>query len=132
MSKELLGSLELNRIYQMDCLEGMKLIPDGSIDMILCDLPYGTVKNMGIDGWKNKGEICEWDNKLDSEKMFIQYERILRENGSIILFSQEPYTSELRNYNINNIEFAYPLIWKKDHFANALIAKKLQLVILKI
>jgi len=42
MGKELIGNIELNRIYQMDCLEGMKLIPDGSIDMILCDLPYGT------------------------------------------------------------------------------------------
>lgn len=48
MEKELLGSLELNRIYQQDCLEGMRLIPDKSIDMILCDLPYGTTKTNGI------------------------------------------------------------------------------------
>lgn len=116
--------LPINKIYNMDCLEGMKKIPDGSVDMILCDLPYGTVKNMAIDGWKNKGESCTWDNKLDIEKLFIEYERVCRENANIILFSQEPYTSELRSYKAENIEFAYPLIWKKDHFANALIAKK--------
>lgn len=122
MSKELLGSLELNRAYQMDCLEGMKLIPDGSIDLILCDLPYGTMKNAGLDGWKN--QTTQWDERLDTEALFVQYERILRENGMMVLFSQEPYTSELRTYKAYNIEFAYPMIWKKDHFANALISKK--------
>ena len=76
-----------------------------------------------MDG-RIRGEDCSWDDRLDIKEMFIQYERVLRENGIIVLFSQEPYTSELRSYNPVNIEFAYPMIWKKDHFANALIAKK--------
>lgn len=109
-------------LRQGDCLELMKNIPDGSIDLILCDLPYGTMKGASLDGWKN--QTTYWDTQLDIDKMFIEYERILRENGNIILFSQEPYTSKLRTYKATNIEFAYPLIWEKDHFANYLIANK--------
>lgn len=108
-----------------DCLELMKEIPDGSVDMILCDLPYGTIKGMQIDGYKVRGEgATVWDNRLDTQTIFVEYERILRRNGVAVLFSQEPYTAELRSHRATNIEFAYPLIWKKDHFANALIAKK--------
>lgn len=114
--------LELNKIYNEDCLEGMKKIPDGSVDMILCDLPYGTMKNAGLDGWVN--QTTAWDEQLNIQELFKQYERVCRECANIILFSQEPYTSTLRSYNPINIEFAYPLIWKKDHFANALISKK--------
>lgn len=105
-----------------DCLELMKDIPDGSVDMILCDLPYGTMKGAGLNGWK--GTKTEWDERLCTENLFAEYERILREGGTAILFSQEPYTSELRTQKAENFEFAYPLVWKKDHFANALIAKK--------
>ena len=105
-----------------DCLEIMKDIPDGSIDLILCDLPYGTMKGASLDGWKN--QTTYWDIQLDINKMFIEYERILRENGILILFSQEPYTSKLRTYKQDNIEFTYPLIWKKNHFANCLFSKK--------
>ena len=112
------------KLYKGDCLEVMKDIPDGSIDLILCDLPYGTIKNMGIDGWKNKDEQCSWDETLDNKLLFKQYERVLRENGIVILFSQEPFTSTLRTLDYPNIEFAYPSIWIKDHFANGLIAKK--------
>lgn len=109
-------------LFHGDCLELMQSIPDGSIDLILCDLPYGTMKGAGLDGWKN--QTTEWDERLDTNTLLQQYERILRRNGTAILFSQEPYTSELRSHNAENIEFAYPLIWKKDHFANALISKK--------
>lgn len=90
--------------------------------MILCDPPYGTMKGAGLDGWDNQS--TSWDDRLNTQILFAEYERILRENGIAILFSQEPYTSELRKENHPNFEFAYPLIWKKDHFANALIAKK--------
>ena len=116
--------LETNKIYNEDCLgkNGMSQIEDGSIDMIVCDLPYGTMKGAGLDGWKN--QTTEWDEQLNIKEMFKQYERICRENANIILFSQEPYTYKLRSYNAENIKFAYPLIWEKDHFANALIAKK--------
>lgn len=105
-----------------DCLELMKDIPDGSVDMILCDLPYGTMKGAGLDGWDHTKTA--WDDRIDTKALFVEYERILRRNGVAILFSQEPYTAKLRSHRETNIEFAYPLIWKKDHFANALIAKK--------
>lgn len=94
-----------------DCLEVMKEIPDGAVDLILCDLPYGTMKGAGLDGWTS--ETMEWDERLDFNSLFQEYERILRRNGSIILFSQEPYTSELRFSKATNIEFAYPMIWEK-------------------
>ena len=109
-------------LWQGDCLEMMKDIPDGSVDMILCDLPYGTMKNAELDGWDK--QKTAWDERLDTYHLFNEYERILRRNGTAILFSQEPYTASLRSHKATNIEFAYPLIWKKDHFANALIAKK--------
>ena len=105
-----------------DCLELMKDIPDDSIDMILCDLPYGTMKGAGLDGWDKKKTA--WDERIDTKALFVEYERVLRRNGIAVLFSQEPYTASLRSHKATNIEFAYSLIWKKDHFANALIAKK--------
>lgn len=109
-------------LWHGDCLELMKNIPDGSVDMILCDLPYGTMKGAQLDGWKN--QTTEWDNVIDTEKLFAEYERVLRMNGVAVLFSQEPYTSHLRTYKAENFLFLYPMIWKKDHFANALVAKK--------
>lgn len=109
-------------LWQGDCLELMKDIPDGSVDMILCDLPYGNMKGAKLDGWDSV--TTDWDTVIDSHLLFGQYERILRENGVAILFSQEPYTSAMRTHKQYNLEFSYPLFWKKDHFANALIAKK--------
>ena len=117
-----------------DCLELMKDIPSGSIDLILCDLPYGTIGGMGsgIKKYERLEKSKNWDIKLDLNELFQQNERMLRENGIIILFSQEPYTSELRSYKINNIEFAYPLIWKKIILLIAYFLKKHLLIILKI
>lgn len=106
------------QLYQGDCLELMKQIPDGSIDMVLCDLPYGTMKGADLDGWSE--QTTEWDNRLDDTILFFEYERVLRKNGIAVLFSQEPYTSKLRYEPKTNLEFCYPLIWKKDHFANPL------------
>ena len=117
--------MNFDYLQQGDCMELMKQIQDGSVDMILCDLPYGTIKGMEIDGYKARGESATiWDDRLDTQALFVEYERILRRNGVAVLFSQEPYTSSLRSHKATNIEFAYPLVWKKDHFANALIAKK--------
>lgn len=115
--------MKLDRIYNMDCLEGMKQIPDGSVDCIICDLPYGTMKGASLDGWG--GTATDWDEIIPTDKLFEQYERILRMNGAAILFSQEPYTSHLLSYQYknSNFQFAYPMIWKKNHFANALIGK---------
>ena len=108
-------NMELNTIYNMDCLEGMKQIPDGSIDAIICDLPYGTMK--GID------DKHDWDEIIPSAPLFEQYERVLRRSGVAILFSQEPYTSHLRTFKPRNMDFLYPLIWLKDSAGNALSAK---------
>lgn len=98
MSKELLGSLELNRAYQMDCLEGMKLIPDGSVDMILCDLPYGTTAN-------------KWDTDIPFEPLWEQYERVIKDNGIIALFGSEPFSTKLRSSNFDL--YRYDWYWEK-------------------
>ena len=110
--------MELDKIYNMDCLEGMKQIPDGSVDAIICDLPYGTMKN----GGHKVSDGHEWDEIIQTDKLFEQYERVLRRNGVAVLFSQEPYTSHLRTFNPRNIEFCYPMIWKKDGTGNFMIA----------
>lgn len=109
-------------LYNGDCLEVMKAIPDGSVDLILCDLPYGTIKDLQLDGWSNQD--TSWDTIIDTTQLFKEYERVLRMNGVAILFSQEPYTSHLRTFKCENFYFLYPLIWKKDHFANSLMCKK--------
>lgn len=99
MSKKLLGSLQLNRIYQMDCLEGMKLIPDASVDMILCDLPYGTT-------------ACKWDTVIPFEPLWKEYERIIKDNGSILLFGSEPFSTKLRMSNFDL--YRYDWYWEKS------------------
>ena len=63
-------------IKQGDCLELMKDIPDGSVDMILADLPYGTIKGAKLDGWVN--QTTEWDEVIDTGRLFLEYERVLR------------------------------------------------------
>ena len=113
---------ENTMLGQGDCLDLMKNIPDGSVDLILTDPPYGTVKGAALDGWKN--QTTEWDNVLDFEVMWSEINRILRKNGKCILFSQEPFTSDLIKSAIPNVPFSYRCVWIKDHFANSLIAKK--------
>lgn len=109
-----------------DCLERMKEIPDGSVDLILTDPPYGIVGNIAsTDGFNHgmKGKTT-WDSVIDSNSMWSEINRVLRVNGCCILFSQDPYTSELMNNGHNNVPFSYRMTWIKDHFANALVAKK--------
>ena len=101
--------IELNKIYNEDCLEGMKRIPDGSVDMILCDLPYGTT-------------ACKWDSVIPFEPMWEQLNRIIKPNGAICLFGSEPFSSALRMSNIKN--FKYDWIWDKKKAANYVLAKK--------
>lgn len=108
--------MEIDNIYNMDCLEGMKQIPDGTIDAVICDLPYGTMK--GID------DRHDWDTIIPTGQLFELYDKVLRRGGVAILFSQEPYTSHLRTYRSRNLWFCYPMIWKKDRAGNALSAKK--------
>lgn len=110
------------KLLKGDCLELMKTIEDGSVDLILTDPPYGTVKGAGLDGWEN--QTTEWDNVINFELMWSEINRVLRKNGKCILFSQEPFTSDLIKSAIPNVPFSYRNIWIKDHFANSLIAKK--------
>ena len=96
-------------IKQGDCLELMKDIPDGSIDMILCDLPYGTTK-------------CSWDVLIPFEPLWEQYNRVIKDNGVICLFGQEPFSSFLRVSNINN--YKYDIYWEKERLTNINQVKK--------
>jgi len=109
-------------LYHGDCLEVTKDIPDGSVDLILTDLPYGNMKGAQLDGWR--GLKTDWDNAIDPTAVHNLANRILRMNGKMILFSQEPYTTELIKNDISNLPFSYRMIWEKDHFANALLANK--------
>lgn len=90
---------ELNKIYNEDCLVGMKEIPDKTIDCIICDLPYNITK-------------LSWDILIPFEKLWEQYNRIIKPTGNIILFSSGMFTYKLIESNIKN--FRYKLIWKKN------------------
>ena len=92
-----------------DCLEVMKNIKDKSIDMILCDLPYGTTD-------------CKWDAIIPFEPLWEQYNRIIKDNGAIVLFGSEPFSSALRMSNIK--DYRYDLIWEKNNAGNFQLAKK--------
>lgn len=102
------------KLYNDDCLNAMKNIPDKSIDMILCDLPYGTTKN-------------KWDSIIPLDKLWEQYKRIIKENGAIVLFSQMPFTVKLIESNYK--EFKYEWIWEKEQGTGHLNAKKMPLKI---
>lgn len=113
-------------LYKGDCLIESNKIESGSVDLILTDLPYGTVKDLGNSdsiqhGLKGK---TEWDTVIDTDKIMQIANRILRKNGKMILTAQHPFTNELINKSISNLPFNYSMIWEKDHFANALTAKK--------
>ena len=105
-----------------DCLERMADIADGSVDAIICDPPYGTMAGAGLDGWT--AESAAWDIALDPAAFLPECNRVLRTNGAMILFAQEPYTSRLITGAHGKLPFSYRLVWKKDHFANALLARK--------
>ena len=87
------------RLLHGDCLEVMKDIPSGSIDMILCDLPYGTT-------------ACKWDSVIPFEPLWEQYNRIIKDNGAIVLFGNEPFTSLLIHSNLKG--FKYRWDWNKN------------------
>jgi len=93
----------MNYIKQGDCIELMKLIADKSVDMILCDLPYGTTQ-------------CKWDSIIPFDKLWEQYHRIIKENGAIVLFGKNPFTSKL--ILSNERLFRYELIWEKTRAGN--------------
>ena len=108
------------KLLQGDCLELTKDIPDGSVDLILSDPPYGTVKN-APKNWTVGNEASHgWDEAVNPEDLFGVANRILRRNGKLVLFSQEPYTTRLITEAAPNLPFSYRAIWEKDTFANAL------------
>jgi site-specific DNA-methyltransferase (adenine-specific) len=114
------------RVFLGDCLEQHENIKSGSVDLILTDLPYGTVEGIGNNekiqhGMKGK---TDWDSIIDTYQIMKVADRILRTNGKMILFAQQPFTTELISKQIQNLPFNYSMIWQKDHFANSLIAKK--------
>src|SRR5699024_10410671 len=108
-------------LYKGDCLTEHERIKDGSVDLILCDPPYGTMKN-APSTWD--ADKTNWDTTLNPKDLFDIANRILRRNGKLVLFSQEPYTSRLITEVIPNLPFNYRMIWEKDTFANHLGAKK--------
>lgn len=110
------------KLMQGDCLKLLPTIKSDSIDLILCDPPYGTIKGLKMSTWDNTKTA--WDNPLPTEPLFKEYGRILKLNGALILFSQEPYTHQLRSFKDPNLKFAYPLYWLKNDFANPLLSKK--------
>ena len=102
-------------LLQGDCLIESEKIKNGSVDLILTDLPYGTMN--GFNG-------IDWDFVIDPKEVYTIANRILRKNGKLVLFSQEPYTNRLISEAIPNIPFGYRAVWEKDNFANALLANK--------
>ena len=106
-------------LYKGDCLIESDKIESGSVDLILTDLPYG---NMNTDGGRKLG-INGWDLAIEPKKVYEIANRILRKNGKMVLFSQEPYTTKLITEAIPNIPFNYRATWEKDNFAVALGAK---------
>lgn len=101
--------MQLNILYRGDCLEIMKTIPDKSIDMILCDLPYWTT-------------ACKWDTIIPFEPLWEQYKRIIKDNGAIVLTASQPFTSALVMSNPSM--FRYSLVWDKVATASGVLAKK--------
>jgi site-specific DNA-methyltransferase (adenine-specific) len=97
-----------NQVLQGDCLELMKDIPDKSIDMILCDLPYGTT-------------ACKWDTIIPFEPLWEQYKRVVKQHGAIVLTATQPFSSSLVFSNIKG--FKYEWIWQKEQGVGFQIAK---------
>jgi site-specific DNA-methyltransferase (adenine-specific) len=102
--------MKRNEIHKGDCLELMpKLIKDKSIDMIFCDLPYGTTQ-------------CKWDSVIDLDRIWKEYKRVIKDNGAIVLFASQPFTSVLVSSNLKM--FKYSFTWDKITKTNHLNAKK--------
>jgi len=104
--------IELNKIYNENCLEGMKKIPDKYIDLIVCDLPYGSTQN-------------KWDEIIPFDKLWEQYERIIKDNGAIILTAVKPFSAMLIMSNPKM--YRYDVIWGKNKATGHLNAKKMPL-----
>lgn len=101
--------IELDKIYNEDCLVGMERIPDGSVDCVICDMPYGTT-------------ILGWDSVIPLDKLWAQYKRVCKPNAAVILFGKQPFTSRLV---LSNLEwYKYEIVWEKSRPANFLQLKR--------
>ena len=108
-----------------DCLLESEQIESGSVDLILTDLPYGVVKMKESAGnYKVLNTAETWDKAIEPKSIYEIANRILRKNGKMVLFSQEPYTSQLITNACRNVPFSYRMMWEKDNFANALLCNK--------
>lgn len=105
------------QLYNGDCLEVMKSIPNKSIDLILCDLPYGITK-------------CKWDTPIDLFAMWNQYNRIIKDNAPILLFAQTPFDKVLGSSNLSMLKYEW--IWEKAQATGHLNAKKMPMKDMKI
>ncbi|NCC88578.1 MAG: site-specific DNA-methyltransferase [Clostridia bacterium] len=103
--------MDINKTYLGDCLELMpKHVEDKSIDMIFCDLPYGTTQN-------------KWDSVIPLDKLWSEYERVIKDNGAIVLFAQTPFDKVLGASNLKLLKYEW--IWEKDRASGHLNAKKM-------
>ena len=123
------------QLIQGDCLVESERIKTGSVDLILTDLPYGTIKGLNgdaISANNDKGYVggggykknTLWDTKIETGKIMKIANRVLRKNGKMVLFAQQPFTTELINKALPNVPHSYNMIWEKDNFANCLLSKK--------
>ena len=113
-----------SRLFFGDCLIESDKIESGSVDLILTDLPYGTMEGQSKTGiYHNGEEKHEWDSIIDTDKIMQIANRILRKNGKMILFAQEPFTRELINKAIPNVPFNYRAIWLKDTLGSFMRSK---------
>lgn len=101
--------LELNKIYNIDCLVGMRDIPQNSIDCVICDLPFGTTS-------------CKWDAVIPFDELWAQYKRIVKPNGAIVLFGSQPFTTSLIASNMG--DFRESLVWLKNKSPSGLQSGK--------
>ena len=103
--------MEIDNIYNMDCLEGMKQIPDGTIDAVICDLPYGVLNGESEGG--------SWDTIIPFEPLWAEYRRVCKPTAAIVLFAQGMFTADLMHSNPNM--WRYNLIWKKGERASGFL-----------
>ncbi|MGK0447023.1 MAG: site-specific DNA-methyltransferase (adenine-specific) [Polaribacter sp.] len=114
------------KLFKGDCLIESDKIESGSVDLILTDLPYGTMTKLNYkEQIQCRGKNSfKWDEVIDTKKVYEIANRILRKNGKMVLFCQQPFTNELITKAIPNIPFSYSMIWEKDNYGHALLAKK--------
>lgn len=108
----MVGLLEENKIYNLDCLEGLQMLPERSVDLIFVDLPYGTTN-------------CRWDIPIDLEILWREFRRVIKEHGAILLFAQTPFDKILGCSNLKWLRYEW--IWQKTLPTGHLNANKMPL-----